>query len=200
MNTLTMSGPPRRMNDHSSGGVQPDDDIGDAILRSLRRILRKVSEHSRLLARSGGLTVPQFLCLRAIFASPEGELSVAQAADAVQLAPPTVSRIMDRLEKAGYVTRERRSDDRRKVSLVITDSGRARLEELPSPLHERFVEKLNDLDPTKRAAILLALDELVSMLEASDIEAAPVLMPGIDPKGEAVLEKPDEGLPVEEKS
>lgn len=174
------------------GGVQPDDDIGNAILRSLRRILHKVSEHSRLLARSGGLTVPQFLCLRAISASPEGELSVVQVAEIVQLSPPTVSRIMDRLEKAGYVQRERRSDDRRKVSLSITQSGKDRLAALPSPLHERFVQRLNSLDATKRAAILLALDELVSMLEASDIDAAPVLMPGVDPKGEAVLEETGE--------
>lgn len=199
MRTFTKpgSGDTPRMDEQVPGSVQADDDIGDAILRSLRRILRKVSEHSRLLARTGGLTVPQFLCLRAISASSEGELSVAQVAETVQLSPPTVSRIMDRLERAGCVQRERRSDDRRKVSLSITRSGKDRLAALPSPLHERFVERLNDLDATKRAAILLALDELVSMLEASDIDAAPVLMPGGDPKSETALENPgDSTIPT----
>jgi len=166
----------------------PDDDSGDAILRALRRILRKVSEHSRTLHQSGGLTVPQFLCLRAIAASPQGDVSVAQVARIVQLAPPTVSRILDRLEKAGYVQRERRSDDRRKVSLRITDSGADCLSRLPLPLHETFVRRLNALDSAEKVSICHALDELVFMLEAADIDAAPVLMLGVDPTSESLVE------------
>ena len=185
------------MDQQAPRGVQPDDDIGDAILRALRRILRKVSEHSRLLARSGGLTVPQFLCLRAIAGHPDDALTVAEVGKVVQLSPATVSRIIDRLERAGYVRRERRSDDRRMVSLSITDSGKERLAALPSPLHERFVERLNALDAAERATILLALDELVSMLEAGDIDAAPVLMSGVDPKGDALPEEPEPPEPPE---
>lgn len=172
-----------------SGGVPSADVVGDAILRSLRQILRKVSEHSRFLSRSGGLTVPQFLCLRAIATSPGDELSVAEIAELVQLSSPTVSRIIDRLERAGYVQRKRRSDDRRKLSISLSRSGQERLAQLPLPLHERFVERLNRMDALDRDAIRLALDKLVLLLDASDIDAAPVLMPGVDPNGAAVPEQ-----------
>ena len=46
-------GDTRRMDQQLPGGVQLDDDIGDAILRSLRRILRKVSEHFSSLRADG---------------------------------------------------------------------------------------------------------------------------------------------------
>lgn len=178
------------MDQDLSAGLQAGDDLGEEILRSLRRILRRVSEHSRSLSRSAGVTVPQLLCLRALELAPGRETSVAELAGLVQLAPPTVSRILDRLERSGHVLRERRADDRRKVSVRLTPTGRKCLKSLPSPLHETFVERLNDLAPARRAEILGALEELVSMLEATDLEAAPVLMPEVDPRVEEPLPDP----------
>lgn len=157
-------------------------DIADDALRAIRRILRKTSEYSRQLVRQSGLTVPQVLCLRFIAeAQPDDEVTVAMVSGAVQLAPATVSRILDRLEDAGLVLRERRSQDRRKVCLSLTESGRRQVDKLPTPLQEQFVARLKGLSPGEQRQLLGSLEKVVEMMEATGLDAAPVLEPGEAP-------------------
>lgn len=155
------------------------DEAAFEILRSIRRILRKVSEHSRRLSRQSGLTVPQLLCLRAI-GEIDGnqEATVASISQAVQLSPPTVSRILDRLEDAGYIVRERRSGDRRKVCLSLTPAGEELIQRQPAPLHEEFLARLASLQHDERALLRRSLEQIVELMEAADIDAAPILAPG----------------------
>jgi len=161
--------------------------IGYEVLRSLRRILRKVSEHSRSLAQTTGLTVPQLLCLRAVErlsgasdAGPRAEapdVTLVMIARQVRLSNATVSRILDRLERAGFLTRERRAADRRKVCVSLTTLGRERLKNLPQPLHDQFLRRVEALDEAEREDLLRSLDRIVDMMEAQDIDASPVLTP-----------------------
>lgn len=159
-------------------------DIGYEILRSLRRVLRKVSEHSRNLAHTTGLTVPQLLCLRAVnrLGVDGDEVNVAMIAKRVRLTNATVSRILDRLERAGFLARERVAQDRRKVLVRLTTLGRERLKNLPQPLHDQFLRRVEALDETERADLLTSLDRIVEMMEAEDIDAAPMLTPELDVK------------------
>ena len=161
-------------------------DDADAILRSIRRIVKRVSEHSRNLSRDVGLTVPQLLCLRVIgeLDEREAEVTVAVVATRVQLGAPTVSRIVDRLERSGLVVRERRAADRRKVCLSLTPAGFERFQSLPKPLQDRFVQRFGELSPTRRAELLGALHEVLTLMEADDLVAAPVLSPGVELVGE----------------
>lgn len=158
--------------------MQPQDDIAYQILRSIRRILRKTSEHSRQLLQEAGLTVPQLLCLRAIAGAEGAEITVASVSQLVGLSAPTTSRILDRLELAGFIVRERRSVDRRKVCLRLTRAGSKQLAKLPTPLHEEFLLRLKKLRKAERLNLLQALEQIVVMMEASDLDAAPILTPG----------------------
>ncbi|MGF1467583.1 MAG: MarR family winged helix-turn-helix transcriptional regulator [Sandaracinaceae bacterium] len=158
-------------------------EIADAVLRSLRQIIRRVAEHSKDLAREAGLTLPQLLCLKAIGSREDApELTVAMVAADVQLSPPTVSRIVDRLERAGLVTRERRARDRRKVCLALTPKGYERYLTLPVPLQDRFLERLMQLEEERRLELLAALRRIVELMDAGGIDAAPMLTPGSDVK------------------
>jgi DNA-binding MarR family transcriptional regulator len=156
----------------------PHRDSTEPILRALRRIIRKTSGHSRQLARDTGLSVPQSLCLRIIGDATRGsEVTVVRVAEAVQLAPATVSRLLDRLEEAELIVRERRSQDRRKVCLRLTPLGRRRLRKLPPLLQEEFTSRLQRLSERKQVELLRALETIVELMEAVDLDAAPVLDP-----------------------
>ncbi|MCB9718741.1 MAG: winged helix-turn-helix transcriptional regulator [Myxococcales bacterium] len=159
-------------------------DDSEAVLRAIRRIVRRISEHSRNLSRQVGLTVPQLLCLKAIGQLEESEgqpeITVLLVGERVQLSPPTVSRIVDRLVRAGLVTRERRARDRRKVCLSLTAAGVERYGTLPRPLQETFVARFGALSVQRQQAILQALEEVGAMMEAGSLDAAPVLTPGLD--------------------
>ncbi len=155
--------------------------IGFQILIAIRRIIRRTSEHSRSVGKQSGVSVPQMLCLKAIAeAGEDTEITVAKVAEAVQLSAPTVSRILDKLTVAGYVVRARNSTDRRRVCLSLTEEGRSRVDNLPSPLHEEFLSRLTTLDPIELLGLLKALERIVELMDAGGIEAAPVLTPDLD--------------------
>lgn len=151
-------------------------EIATDILRSIRRIIRSVSLQSKRLSKATGLTLPQIAVLRAIESSPQHELSVAGISRNVQLSSPTVSGILDRLERAGLVVRERGSTDRRKVWLHLTDAGRTKLADTPAPLQDRFVMHLMELPQERQQELLDALTQVVELMEAEKIDASPFLM------------------------
>lgn len=167
-----------------AGDASPSGAQATEVLRAIRRIVRRVAEHSSYLSREVGLTVPQLLCLKAIGELEETsnphEITVAMVAQAVHLGPPTVSRIVDRLERARLVIRQRRAKDRRKVCLSLTPAGTERFQTLPEPLQETFVTRFDRLPERRRAEILSALHHVIDMMEAGELDAAPVLAPGMD--------------------
>lgn len=152
------------------------DGLPTEVLRCIRRILRKTSEHSRQLSRESGLTIPQLLCLRAI--AEHEESTVARVSATVQLSAATVSRILDRLERQGLVTRERSRQDRRKVTLGLTEKGQTRLAAVPVGLQDEFIRRFEELSTQRQGELLDALQQIVEMMEASEIDAAPLLEPG----------------------
>lgn len=161
-----------------------DTDIAHEVLRTIRQIVRKVSEHSKAMYREVGLTVPQLMCLKAIgdLEDDSDEVTVVMVAKQLDLSPATVSRIIDRLTRANLVVRERRARDRRKVCLSLTASGLERFQTLPVPLQELFVRRLGDLPSEERSALLQSLRRIAELMEATEIDAAPMLTPEVDVK------------------
>lgn len=160
--------------------AKQESDVAHEVLISIRQIVRRISEHSKHLSRDVGLTVPQLMCLKAIGELEEEnqEITVARVGQRVSLSPATVSRIVDRLVRARLITRERQEKDRRKVCLALTAAGAERFGSLPTPLQERFVQRFLALEMNDRIALLEALRRISEMMEASDLDAAPLLTPG----------------------
>lgn len=157
-------------------GPTPDDRLDHEVLRALRRIFHAVDGHSRRLARLHGLTEPQAICLNAV--NRAGELNPGQLARTVSLSPPTVTGILDRLERRGLIRRERTARDKRQVVICLTDDGRSLLANSPPPLQERFTRRLTELPDSRQRQIARSLNEVVRLMEAEDIEAAPLLARG----------------------
>lgn len=147
-----------------------DDTTPYEILRSIRRIVRRVSDHSRALSRGVGLTVPQLLCLKAVGDATEDEVTPVLLSRRVQLTPATVSGILDRLERDGFLVRSRRSRDRRKVCLTLTERGRQVYAQLPAPVQQNFMHRLLALQEPERAGLLASLHRVVDLMEGTQPE------------------------------
>lgn len=186
--------------EQSGDGVErPDQEV----LRSLRRIFHAVDRHSRL-ARQYGLTEPQAICLNAV--KRAGEVNPGQLARSVSLSPPTVTGILDRLERRDLVKRERIARDKRQVTVRLTHAGEKLLEQSPPSLQEQFKKRLSALPGCDQRRIAEALEEVVRLMEAEDIDAAPLLARGaanpahVDPAlnypntGNSVPDPTDAGL------
>lgn len=156
--------------------TRTDSRIEQDVLRSLRRIIQAVDLYSRKLASQHGLTGPQLVCLREI--RNQGPINPGLLARSVSLTPPTVSGILDRLEARGLLTRQRRNRDKRQVLVQLTEEGKRVVAQTPPPLQELFTQRLIALPPAQRRAIADALHRVVELMEAEDIDAAPLLARG----------------------
>lgn len=152
------------------------DAIEESILRSLRRITRAIDLYSRQLAKQYRLTGPQLVCLR--YVRRHGPVTPSELAEAVSLSQATITGIIDRLHAQGLVTRDRSDEDRRRVIVALTDQGRQLVDSLPSPLQERFAKRLESLPEGNQQVIDEILKQIVAMMEAEDLAAAPVLQAG----------------------
>lgn len=158
---------------------EPDRQAALDILRSLRGILRHITTHSRKLARETGLTLPQVACLRALGDAPSGEATIAELARAIELSSPTVTGLVDRLERRGLALRSRGTRDRRKVFVSLTETGHERVNSLPHHTQETFFAALMSLDPKERADLRASLERIAELMETEvGFEPAPYLDTG----------------------
>ncbi len=148
------------------------------VLIALRRIIRAIDMRSRRLMQHSGFTGPQLLVLQAL--GEHGEMSAGDLARGVNLSQGTVTSILDRLEKRGFIQRIRSLTDRRKVYVTLTEEGKTKLSSAPTLLQERFIQRFEELKDWEQHQILASLQRLAEMMDAQDIDAAPVL----DTRGE----------------
>ncbi len=153
-----------------------DDSLTNATLRALRRILRAADRGGRRLATVTGLTPSQLLVLQEIERRREATPSVI--AQTLQFGQATVTNIVDRLVAGGLVTRERSTRDKRQILLRPTSLGHDVLESAPDLLQERFRDRFKTLADWEQAMMLAALERLAGLLDAADIDAAPLIDAG----------------------
>ena len=151
--------------------------LEEQVIAALRRITRAIDLHSRLLLQKNGLTIPQLAALRAI--QRLQPITVGGLARDIYLGAATVTGILGRLAKRGLVSRTRGDLDRRSVVVELTDEGAQSVAEAPSLLQDRFHRELVKLQEWEQTMILATLQRIASMMDAKDIEAAPVLVPGV---------------------
>ncbi len=152
------------------------DELCDEVLVSLRRLIRAVDLHSRRLASEYGLTGPQALLLKAII-SNQG-LSAGELARTLSLSQATITDILKRLEQRGLVRRERADTDRRKVLVFATESAQVIIASAPPLLQDKFVERFGGLRDWEQMMLLSSLKRVAELMDADDLDAAPLLAPG----------------------
>jgi DNA-binding MarR family transcriptional regulator len=147
--------------------------LEDEILAAVRRIVRAVDLRSRALIRGHRISGPQLVTLREV--ARMGPVPVSALARAVSLSQPTVTGILNRLERAGLVRRDRSDQDRRNVLCTITPQGASVLGDAPSLLQDRFRRELSRLEEWERSQMLATLQRIAALMDADALEAAPVL-------------------------
>lgn len=150
--------------------------VTNLVLSALRRIIRAIDLHSRSLVQQYGLTGPQLVVLKELLG--DEPTTVGELAKAVNLSQATVTGILDRLERKSMVSRVRSTDDRRKVMISPTDGARHALAGAPPLLQEHFIQAFGGLPDWEQHQILSSLQRLVTLMEASDVEAGPILSIG----------------------
>lgn len=148
----------------------------DQILIALRRITRAIDLHSRQLVKQAGLTAPQLVVLHAL--RREGPLAPSTLARHVALSPATISSIVERLEKLGLVERYTRTADRRGREIHLTQKGEQAYDSAPELLQAGFLARFRKLENWEQHMLLAALERVAELMDAGDLDAAPILATG----------------------
>lgn len=108
------------------------------------------------------ITLQQFNVLRVLYVRGEGEgLSCHQIASRLITRVPDITRLLDRLEKRGFVQRRRSTKDRRVVRSRLTAEGEAIVESIHDPSLEEVRAQFSSLSPRE----LRQLADLVNRVE-----------------------------------
>ncbi|MFC4050520.1 MarR family winged helix-turn-helix transcriptional regulator [Actinomadura syzygii] len=129
-----------------------------AMLRAHARIARRLQ--ADLLARHG-LAPGSYDVLTNLGEAPGGRLRMNDLADRVLLSRSGLTRLVDRMERAGLVVRQSCPSDARGLYAVLTAAGRDRLDEA-TPTYRRGVRDylLSHLDEPDLRALGHLLDRL----------------------------------------
>ncbi len=139
-----------------------EENISMQIMMRLRQIIQEMSRHSKQLQEKYNITLPQLICLKEV--ADHGPIAIGALTQIVFINNSTVTGIIDRLEKRKLVQRVRISQDRRQVHVEITQAGVKFLEDAPTPIHHRFIEKLEKMEAKDVSMLLWGLELLVDML------------------------------------
>ncbi len=145
----------------------------DHALIALRQILRATEISSRALAKQCGLTPSQLILMELIAKS--GGAAPSALAKEISLSHATVTALIDKLEKRSLLKRTPDATDKRRVTVLLTEEGAAILENAPSILQQRFERGFEKLEDWEQSFLIAALERTVALLDAEELDAAPVL-------------------------
>jgi DNA-binding MarR family transcriptional regulator len=113
-------------------------------LAAWRALLETHAAVTELLARElvaeRGLPLSRYDVLLNLAEAPGGRLRMQELSESVLLSKSGLSRLVDRMEEAGLVRRERCEDDRRGWFTVLTEQGRSALRRA-APIHLRGIQE-----------------------------------------------------------
>jgi MarR family transcriptional regulator for hemolysin len=151
-----MSAAPSQGRDAALAGLR--EELG-ALLGAERR-LRSRDSHRK---EPGGLTYAQ---VRALFVLGAHEESTAgEIAEQARLSPGAVSGMLDELEEQGIVSRVRCADDRRRVLVSLTDTGRKVLGERKRRWAKRWEDSMDGVDDRDLEAAVEVLRRIAGALD-----------------------------------
>jgi DNA-binding MarR family transcriptional regulator len=133
-----------------------DSDIRFAIMRLSRQIKQQKAE--------GELSDGQRSVL--FFLLDHGAQSLGSLSERDRVTPPSMNRTVGALVELGLVTRDQATDDARKVRIDLTEEGRRVILQTRRKREKWFSERMSQLTPEERAAILAAIPALIKLAEA----------------------------------
>jgi DNA-binding MarR family transcriptional regulator len=110
--------------------------------------------------RPCGLSATQYNVLRILRGAGEAGVTCKEIGARLVTRDPDITRLLDRLEKRNLLTRARTREDRRFVSIRISDEGIDLLRQLDAPVEEKQVEMMRHMSREQLASAVALLERL----------------------------------------
>jgi DNA-binding MarR family transcriptional regulator len=148
----------------------PDTDWeAEGIIARIQVIQRELSQHKRASLKRHGLEVGQWQTLRDLrgLGTPY-RATPSELAARASLSPAAMTKRLDGLERAGYLTRSLDHSDRRRITVELTPAGKAVWEQTVRDRDLREQELLAELTPAQRGQLSNLLRRIVLAIDGAD--------------------------------
>ena len=132
----------------------------------LRPVLLLLNRHLRREAHAEGITGGQAALLGQIRHHPN--LGVRELAAREGISAPSMTRYLDRLERAGLIVRTRSPEDARRIRLALTPKGVRVLRSVRRRRTAWLAERLDGLSDAEQRAVAAAIEPLGRLLVDED--------------------------------
>ena len=139
--------------------TKPFRSLEEEVMLGLARTADAVARAGEEVLKASGLTGTQYNVLRILRGAGTAGLSCGDVASRMITRDPDLTRLLDRLEGRGLVTRARDGEDRRVVVTRITREGLSLLAELDEPVQAQNRKAVGHLGEQKLRALAQLLDE-----------------------------------------
>lgn len=139
------------------------DDLARAALGKFRIIVGAIRQHFREVEKACGVSGAQVWVLATLAETPG--MRVTELAESLSIHASTASNLLDKIEKAGLIRRERSKQDQRVVRLYLTEAGQAALGAAPKPFTGVLPHALNQLSPEALARLNHDLDTVIGHMD-----------------------------------
>jgi DNA-binding MarR family transcriptional regulator len=140
--------------------VKPFESLESEVFLNLMRTADALSRGGEEILKLAGLSHTQYNVLRILRGAGEQGLCCREVAERMITRDPDITRLVDRLERRGLLTRSRDSRDRRVITVRITPAGQKVVKGLDGPMAEYNRRLLSHMDKSN-------LRKLVELLEAA---------------------------------
>ena len=145
--------------------------IVDQILDQLAPL---IARQRRAVAKEGCFRAISSTQLHVLFVlMSDGPSTMSQLAESLKVSLPNVTGIVDRMVEHGLVERGGSDDDRRVVTVQVTNAGRNTVEEIDLVRRGQLATVLAQLNPDQQRRALETFTELRVAAERLDQEGAP---------------------------
>jgi DNA-binding MarR family transcriptional regulator len=131
---------------------------------AVQRSANALALQAEQVLKQFGITGVQYNVLRILRGAEPGGLACRDIGERMISHDPDMTRLLDRLEKSGFITRQRQTDDRRVVKTRITQKGLDLLRRLDAPVHDLHKRQFRSLS----AARLRLLSSLLRQIPGDD--------------------------------
>ncbi|HEV2197431.1 MAG TPA: MarR family transcriptional regulator [Candidatus Acidoferrum sp.] len=140
--------------------TRPQASLEERIFITLLKMADALGQEAERLTRTAELTGTQYNVLRILRgAGPEG-LPCRGIGDRMITHDPDITRLLDRMETRGLLTRERQKDDRRVVKTRITPLGLALLKPLDQSMRDLHKRQFRHMAGARLKALCDLLEEI----------------------------------------
>jgi DNA-binding MarR family transcriptional regulator len=134
--------------------------LEDTVFISLQKTADSLGIEAEQLLKPHGLTGTQYNVLRILRgAEPEG-LACRAIGERMISHDPDMTRLLDRMERRGLLSRARQTDDRRVIKTRISPAGLALLKSLDQPVRELHRRQFRHLPSARLKTLAKLLGEV----------------------------------------